>query len=235
MIYGLGLRALGVEAGRGGHVEPLPGSYPLGVVDEHEGRGVVARPLDAGGAVRLVAQNEVEARGAFALRLLDHRQRVVGGEHHGQRILAPRAHCRRHVVRRGGDGNLQFLQRGVLVLPSGAGVRAHADVAVRQFPLVRPLAHGLREQGDGRHQVEHSATAACDVLGDAQRGERLARAARHHQLAAVVCLQPSNHVVEGCLLVRTQAEHRAPQRQVFRPAPRQIRPVERPFGQVAEA
>ena len=231
----LRLGAFRIEPRRGRHVEALLGANPFPFVDENERRCVVVRSLDAGGAVRLVAQDEIEARRTVPLRLLDHRQGVVGGEDHGHGVVALSAERSGHLVRRSGDRYLQFLQRGILVLPAGASVRTDADVAMRQLALACPFAHGLGEQGDGRHQVENATTGAGHSLGDAQGREGLAGAARHHQLAAVVGFEAGNHVVEGGLLVWPQAEGRMPQRQVLGVVSRQVGPVERTLRQVAEA
>ena len=65
----LGLGAVRVQPRRGGHVEAPGGADSLRVVDQHERRGLVAGALDAGCPVRLVAQDQVEGRGAVVLGL----------------------------------------------------------------------------------------------------------------------------------------------------------------------
>ena len=137
-------------------------------------------------------------------------------------------------MRVGGDGDFQFLQGGILVVAPGAGVGADAEVTVRQRPLGGPLAHGLGEQGDGRHQVQHTAAHAGGSLCNAQRRERLAGTAGHDELAAVLILEAGHHIVERGLLVGAQREWLAAQRQVLRLAFGEVGPVEGSAGEVAK-
>ena len=132
-------------------------------------------------------------------------------------------------------GISKFLKRGVLVAATGVGIGADADVAVRYRLLRRPFAHRLREQRNRRHQIEHPPADTGDRFGDTQRGEGLARAAGHDELAAVVPLEAVDHVVERGALVRAQAVGFAPEGQVFRLAANEVRPVERAARQIAEA
>ena len=88
MAGGLGLGALRVEARRGGHVEALGGADAPAVMDQAKGGGVVAGALNASGAVRLVAEDQVEGRGAVALRPLQDGERLVGAENHRHSIRA---------------------------------------------------------------------------------------------------------------------------------------------------
>ena len=231
----LRLGAFGVEARRRGHVEALRGAYPLRVVHQHEGRGLVAGALHAGRPVGFVAQHNIECRSAAVLRLRDDGERLVGAEDHRHRVrsrLAQRQGNRRRV---GGDGDLELLERGVLVVAPGARVRTDADVAVRERLLLGPFAHGLREQRNRRHQIEHPPADAGDLLRDAQRGEGLARPAGHDQLAAVVLREAGGHVVERGALMRAQAIGFAPEGEVFRFAMDEVRPVERAAREIAEA
>ena len=230
----LGLGPFGVEARRRGHVEPLPGADALRVVRQHEGRGRVARALDAGGAVGFVAQNEVEIRGAFVLGGGDDGQRLVGAEDRGHRARPRLAQRQGDRLRVGGDGDLEFVERGVLVVAPGAGVRTDADVAVRDRLLRRPFAHRLREQRDRRHQIEHPSADAGDRLGDAQRREGLAGAAGHDQLAAVVRPEAGHYVVERGALMRAQAVGFAAEGQVLGPEAGEVGPVDGAGGEIAE-
>ena len=113
---------------------------------QHEWRGLVAGTLDACRSVCLVAQHEIEWRRAVILRAFDEAERVIGAEDHRHRI-------RRRVPQRPGNGrrvgrdrDLQFLQRGVLVVPPGARIGADPDITVRDRPLFRPCPHRLLEQ-----------------------------------------------------------------------------------------
>ena len=239
----LRLGALRVEARRRGHVEAPGGPDPPPVVDEHEGGGPVAGSpafagagcFDAGGPVGFVAEDEVEGRRTLVLRPLHDAERVVGAEHHGQRIfggLPERGGDRRRVR---GDGDFKLLEGGVLVVAAGPGVGADADVAVDGRALRRPLPHRLGEQGDRRHQVQDPAAGARHGFRDAQRGEGLAGAAGHDELAAIVVPEAGEHVVERGLLVGPQTEGLVAEGEVFRRGAREVGPVERAAREVAEA
>ncbi len=70
-------------------------------------------------------------------------------------------------------------------MPTDLGVGADGIRPKLYRGLGGPLAQRLRHQRDRRHQEQHRATGRHQVLGDPQRGERLARATRHDQLAPV--------------------------------------------------
>ena len=234
---GPGLCAGGVEARRGGHVEALAGADARGVVDQDEMRRAVAGALDAGGAVGLVAKDEVERRRAVGLRALDEAERMVGAEHGGHRARALGAEGAGNLRRIGGDGDFELLQPRVLALASapGAFVGTHADVAVRKGALRGPFAHRLREQRDRGHEIERAPADAGDGLGNAQRDVGLARAARHDELAAVVLREAREGVVERLLLVRARGEFRAAPGEVFRAAADEVGPAEGAAREVAGA
>ena len=84
----LRLGAFRVETRRGGHVEAFRGPNSLSVVNQHEGRGLVAGTLDARRPVGLIAKNNIERRGSVVLRALHDAERVVGAKDHGDRVRA---------------------------------------------------------------------------------------------------------------------------------------------------
>ena len=106
---------------------------------------------------------------------------------------------------------------------------------MRYGSLGRPLAHGLLEEGDGRNQVEHAPADAGGSLRNAKRGERLAGAAGHDELAAVVFGEAGGHVVGCGSLVRPEAEGLAPVREPFGLLVYKVGPVERSARKVSEA
>ena len=106
---------------------------------------------------------------------------------------------------------------------------------MRQRPLRGPFAHGLGEQGDGRHQIQHPAANAGLCFRDAQSGEGLAGTAGHDEFAAVVIREALGHVVERGLLVGAERERLAAQRQILRLAAHEVGPVERSAGEFAKA
>jgi hypothetical protein len=80
-LLGADLGAVAVDARRGGHVEPLGGADEIGVVDLDEAGSSSPVEGGAGGAVRLVADDEVEGREPVqVLGAADDLDAVVGGE-----------------------------------------------------------------------------------------------------------------------------------------------------------
>ena len=106
---------------------------------------------------------------------------------------------------------------------------------MRDRLLHRPFPHRLLEQRDRRHQIEHPAADTRNGFRDAQCSKGLACSAGHDQLAAIMRLEASGHVVERGLLMRAQAERLVPIRQRLRVVVDQIGPVERPAREIAEA
>ena len=215
--------------GRRRHVEPFAGANPFRIVHQHEGRGPVPRALHAGGPVRLVAQHQVEWGGAVVLGALHQAERVIGAEHSRHRIGRCVAQGRADRRRVSGDRNLQLLKRGVLVVAPRPGIRADADIAVRHRTLLRPLPHRLLEQQNRRHQIEHPPANAGHRLGDAERGEGLAGAAGHDELAAVVL----DEARRSCRRTRTAdvvSGDRARHARTAPPVPDELGPASRRDG-----
>ncbi len=110
----------------------------------------------------------------------------------------------------------------------------HRSVAVRHGPLFGPRPHRLLEQRDRRHQVEDPPAAASHALGDAQGGERLARAASHDELAAGVLVEAPDHILHGGFLMRKRTERLRTPMEGFRVLPPQIRPIDGSVGKIVE-
>ena len=212
--------ALGVDALRRRHVQALGGAKPRIVVERLEVHFFAARALtgdvvsnDAGGAVGFVGDGEVEGRRIVQrLRLAHPAQRVVGAEDglHAARRRAQTAgdlgRFRNHVAHQRIRAELV-----ALAAPAGGAVRTHDERGHRPRPMRQPLAAGLRHQGDGRRREQNPAIVRHQTLGQPQRRERLAGAARHHQLAAGVALgcKPVIGRVDGLLLQRLRMPQRA--------------------------
>ena len=122
-LLGLRLRLVAVDPRRRRHVEPARAGDVRVVVDPRE-RGLVACiPEGAGGAVRLVADDQVERAQPLLLSAGDHVQRLVGREHHRHRIgHGPRRHARDQVVRAGGGWKREVVDAHVLVAGAFPGV-----------------------------------------------------------------------------------------------------------------
>ena len=157
----------------------------------------------AGGAVRFIAHGDVELRHARVLRAPDHVHRLVGAEHDGQPVGRRGSRGLGESGRIGGRGDRQVVCAGADVVAL-ANLRVGADGkrADRRLGVSGPLAQRLRHERDRRCGEQHATARPGDLLGGAQRGEGLAGAAGHDQLAAVVLLEAGAHVVQGALLVR---------------------------------
>ena len=80
LLFGAGLGMVAIDARRGRHVKALVGSDVVAVVDLDEAAFVFVVERRAGGAVGLVAHDQVErAQPVQALGLADDVDRVVGG------------------------------------------------------------------------------------------------------------------------------------------------------------
>ncbi len=77
---GFGFRVVAIEAGRGGHVEAFGAFDEVRVVDFDEMGFVLIREGDAGGAVGLVADDEVKGGEAGFLGVRNGLDGMVGGE-----------------------------------------------------------------------------------------------------------------------------------------------------------
>ena len=79
-FFCLRLRVVAVDAGRGGHVEPLLALNEVGIVDLDEVGFVLAGERDAGCAVGLVADDEIERGKACLLGLGVYRLQFADGD-----------------------------------------------------------------------------------------------------------------------------------------------------------
>ena len=179
----------------------------------HEVGGVLSGEGDAGGAVGLVADDEIEVIHAELLGFVDGFDGLVGGEDDVE-ALAALALLRTmlDISAVGGDGDIEIVGGDVLGFLGDLLVRAHG-VGLEWQVLLRlggPLLERLREQRDGGNEEEDAGLVAVELreaLGEAQRSEGLAGAAGHDELAAVVGLEAGDGLRDGLLLVRTRGVH----------------------------
>ena len=209
---------LGVHTRSCRHVEPLGCPHRVGVVDERvRGDGALGRlgglrgcgVLDACGAMRLVAEHQIELGcytegAALGLRVSDEAERLVGAEHNRHRLGLRHSELFRDPLGIGRDRHRRLNQRSVLRCVPGASVGAHPDIAVRNagVALPGPFPHGLIHQRNGRHQIQHPPACAGEPLRDPQRHHRLAGAARQHESSAVVLLESLQDLGDGLPLER---------------------------------
>ena len=205
----LALGLLAVDARCRRHVQPFGGRQVVVVVHLDEGRLVgTAGKCDAGGAMRLVTQDEVELLPGLPLGPSDDVNGLVGGEDDGHLLAAPTR--RLHLLGKpGGIGRRQrdVVGRDVLGLAGRLGVGAHDHRADPRLGLRHPLPQGLTHQCDAGSQEEHLEVAVVvgtPPLGKLERGERLARPAGRDPLAPVMVLEPLLDLLQCLLLVRTQ-------------------------------
>ena len=148
-LYGFVLDGVAVDARGGRHVEPPGGTDVVGVVDAHEVGLVVTDEGDPGGAVRLVADHQIEVIDPQLLRLGDGGQRLVGREHHRQALGALAVlHLVTQLGRIGGHRNRHVVDVEVLDVAQLAdlGVRADPERPHVQLALRRPLPQCLAQQ-----------------------------------------------------------------------------------------
>ena len=209
VTLGGGLGAVGIDARGGGHVQALAALDKGSIVDFHKAGIVFVLIGCPGGAVRLIANDQVKAcQPVFLLRFADHLNGMVGGEHHAHVLaIVALAHLRRQPCRVGGGRVTQLVGKGLhnvivffaLVAHVAIGTDREAVQWGRAF--LCPLGQGLRQQRQTRHQEQYALAAACQRFGDFQAGEGLARAASHDQLAPVGGLQATLYPCQRLALV----------------------------------
>ena len=157
--------------------------------------------LRAGAAVRLVSDHEVERRRAACLCGRDLRRGLVGGEHDPCPVAAP--------AQEAGDP----LGSVVTGTPSSEveATTASCSSFVRPSRPSRPRGSRTRRPSPTRAASARAATArgrarapACAAMRSRKEraDERLARPARHHELAAIrASPDPLTHVLDRLALV----------------------------------
>ena len=200
LVLGALLGVLAVDARRGGHVEsPFAADVLVAVYLREVG---LLRPLEggAGRAVGLVADDQVErAERAGLLGLGDGVDGLVGREDHRhalRRLELQGEAVLDEAVRGRGRGEAQVADRDVAFLAVGLAVGADGQRGDLVLRLLRPDTEALRKERNRRHHEQHR--LALQLFGDAERGEGLARAASHDELAAVGGLESLQDVVD-CL------------------------------------
>ena len=136
MFLGLAFDVVVEESGSRGHVETLAGLDVFFVVNLHEVGGVLPGEGDAGGAVGLVADDEIEVIHAELLGFVDGLDGLVGGEDDVE-ALAALALLRTQLDVRtvGGDGDIEIVGGDVLGLLGDLLVRAYGVRLERQVGL----------------------------------------------------------------------------------------------------
>ena len=90
-------------------------------------------------------------------------------------------------------------QRNIVILVDSL-IRADRQEHEVCHLVGHPLAQGLTQQRDRRHQ--HQGALGRELLADEQRAQRLAGARCRDQLAAVMFLELADHVGDRLYLVR---------------------------------
>ena len=162
--------ALVEHARRGRHVEALGAADEGPVVDAHERGVLLTGQRGAGGAVGLVADDQVEVREAHLLRLVQHVDGLVRGEHHGAaRVVREAIQLSDQTF--GARGGRQRQVRGGDVIRGALAhlhVRAHRERAELLGGVPLPLGERLGQQGDGGHQEQHRGVLRGLLLHDLQ-------------------------------------------------------------------
>jgi len=210
-LAGLGLGRVVVDARGRRHVEPLGAAEVTVVVDPDEGGLVVPGQGRARRAMSLVADDEVVCRQLpLPLRLSDDVDGLVGREDDRHRLGLGQGLGQTRLKDREVGRRRQGEIHGGDVLVDGFGadrsllVRADSQRSEWHLGGGGPLPQRLGEQADRRDEEQDAAARADDPLCQPQRGERLAGAAGHDQLAAVAGGEPGLDVGDGLDLVWAQ-------------------------------
>ena len=206
------LDGVAVDARHGGHVKPFFAGDEAVVVDAAEVGFGFSGERRASGAVRLVANYQVELRQPHPLRGGHCVQRLVSGKHHRHGGVALGAsESPRESGGVGGRRQMQVEQRDVVFIVivisqvARAGVGAYRERLDRNRGVVRPIPKRLRQQRYGRREEQNAAARPGDFLGDAERGERLAGAASHDEFAALTLAESFDDVLKRQSLIFAQA------------------------------
>ena len=215
-----------------------------------EGRFVLAGQRDAGRAVRLIADGQVESAQVaagfeqFCLHLRYYFNRLIGGKddrHPAVCVVVglDLAQLAEDVLYIGRCGQRQVNDAGQVAVfvfcpfLGNFGVRADADSVDRLVRVGGPLAQRLAQQRDGGYQEQDKALTTGFMFGDAQGIEGLARPARHDELAPLRLFEMRVGAIQGFLLVRAQHLLRQPRRVAVNPL-FQLRPVNRRFLEIVQ-
>ena len=229
LLNGRGFGEVGINARRRGHVEPLLTANEVGLVNAHERRFLFVVEGGSGGAMGFVADDKIEFREAeFLLSFMDDFNGVIGGKDDAHVPgVVPLGHLFCQPLRVRGRRITKFVDEGLdhivvrLALLADFGVRADRETVQRRFALLSPFGQRLGQQREAGDQEQNSFVAAGDFFGDLQRGEGLAGAAGHDQLASVFARQAEENALDRFLLMRARIElgleDRAGIRLVFRP------------------
>ena len=212
------MRALGIDAGSCRLVQAL--FRPQAMVDHLEWTGggpvVLARR-----PVGLVRDNEVHAsQPVLLLRRADPVQRLVGREY-GHHALLHAVQTVGQVIDPlgdgggiGGDGRFDLGNEACKSCGRSASafvfVRTHHHRAHRAFGVCQPGTARLAGERDARRGVDDEAAFGRDLLRHAQRHQRLAGTARHHQPATILVAEPLHAGAPGGLLVGVQFQRLGP-------------------------
>ncbi len=206
------LGGIRVDARGGRHIEALGGAEVFGIVDADEVAFRFIIEGGSGGAVGLIADDEIEiAEAVKVLGAADDIERMIGGEDdaHVVRVVAL-FHFLREALGIGGGGVAELVGEGLddvfilVALFPDLGIRADCEGVERDVAFLGPLGEGLGKQVQAGYEEEHELVFPGDFLGDLEAGEGLARAAGHDELATVGGLQSGDDFALGAGLVRAE-------------------------------
>ncbi len=212
VAFGDCLGAIAVDAWRGSHVQTLGSTQVIAVMDAYKGAFIIALEGSTGGAMGLVADNQVEFGKALLLRLMDHVDGVVGAEHHRHMVgVMAGSHAQRQPPGIGGGRITQLMGEGLhgivllaALLLADVTVRTDGETVQRDSAFLGPFGQGLRQQRQTRDEEQHMLALASHRFSDLETGEGFASAAGHNQLATVGIGQTGNNRLQCGLLVRTK-------------------------------
>ena len=180
-----------VDARGGGHIQPFCAFDVTCIVYADKGGFVAAVKRRAGGAVRLITNNQVKfGQPVLRLRLMNDIDGVVGGVDDGH-VFCVIQHAGRLIQAFGVGGGRVVQIAGaddgaivVFFIFADFAIGADGEIAQRQIGILRPFSKGLGKQRQAGDEKQYALTLAGQMLGNPQRSERFTRSAGHNQLAS---------------------------------------------------
>ncbi|SAY50058.1 hypothetical protein KRIGEM_03047 (plasmid) [Komagataeibacter rhaeticus] len=209
-LFGLFPRHIAVNTRGGSHVESVPASQIILVMDADEGAIVFLTPeSDPCCPVRFIADDQIELGEVMLfLGTADDIDGMIGRKHdRHMRVVMPFGVFGRQTAGTGGcrvadfvdvDLNLVVVLR---LLFSHVTVGTDREAVERHLTFLGPFGQGLGQQGQAGDEEQDTTTGPDLLLRDFQAGESLARPTGHDQTATVMTLESCQNPADGGFLM----------------------------------